>query len=189
MVGSAKPIIKWAPMVGIWDISTTNPVYLRPQAENNRPFGRPYGICVSDVRFQGGKVNVTVSFSRAENGGVGDVSGGILFGYRSLTDEYLYAAVGGYGHAYVLARFTTDRGWFGFAVAGSSENLRPERPYGLSARMQGQRMTLEVDGVQVLAYTLETPPPQGQRGLFTYALSKVEFKEVSVTEAPEKVLS
>jgi len=54
--------------------------------------------------------------------------------------------------------------------------------------MQGQRMTLEVDDVQVLAYTLETPPPQGQLGLFAWAaLSKVEFKDVSVTEAPEKV--
>jgi hypothetical protein len=174
-------------MVGIWDISPSNPVYLRPQAANNRPYGRPIGICVSDVRFQGGKVNATVSFPKAENGGVGDVSGGILFGYRSLNDEYVYAAVGGYGFAYVMARFTTDRGWVAFHVAGTSENLKPEQPYVLSARMQGQRMTLEVDGVQVLAYTLETPPPQGQLGLFAWSLNKVEFKEVSVTEEPGKV--
>jgi len=66
MLGQAKPIVKWAPMVGIWDISTSNPVYLRPQAERNRPYGQPIGICVSDVRFQGRKVNATVSFSRAE---------------------------------------------------------------------------------------------------------------------------
>jgi hypothetical protein len=93
-------------MAGLWDISTPDPVYLKPQTEK-QPYGVPFGICVSDVRFQGGEAKVTVCFPKAANGGVDpNASGGILFGYRSLNDEYFYAAVGGYGHAYVLARFS-----------------------------------------------------------------------------------
>jgi hypothetical protein len=32
--------------------------------------------------------------------------------------------------------------------------------------MQGQRVTFEVDGVQVLEHKLETAPPQGRLGLY-----------------------
>jgi hypothetical protein len=182
MLGLAKRIKKWAPMVGIWNISTSNPVYLKPQEENNRPYGQPYGICVSDVRFQGGKVNVTVSLPKAEDGSVHpDTAGAILFGYRSLNDEYLAIGLGSYRCAYTLLRFTPDRGWVGIEFVGSLQNLVPEKPYVLSARMQGLRVILEVDGVQVLEHTLETTP-QGRLGLYTWGPRRVEFTEASVTE-------
>jgi hypothetical protein len=50
--------------------------------------------------------------------------------------------------------------------------------------MQGLTVTLEVDGVPVLAHKLETPPPQGQLGLYAWGPSRVEFKAACVTEEP-----
>jgi hypothetical protein len=175
-------------MAGLWDVFTTNPVYSRPQ-ERNQPHGRPFGICVSDIWFQGGRAEVTVSLPRLDDGSVHpDTSGAILIGYKSVNDEYFAIGLGGYGAAYMLLRFAPEiRSWVPLAVAGSLENLRPEQPYSLSVRMQGQRLTLEVDGLQVLANTLETAPPQGQLGLYAWGLSRVEFKDASVTEEPGKV--
>ena len=83
-----RKITEWAPMAGRWDVSTTNPVYLGPQADK-QPYAAPFGICISDIRFQGGEAKVTVSFPKAADGGVDpNSSGGILFGFRSLREEY-----------------------------------------------------------------------------------------------------
>jgi hypothetical protein len=178
-------------MAGRWDVSTTNPVYFGPQAEK-QPYGLPFGIYISDIRFQGGGAKVTVYFPKAADGGVDpNSSGGILFGFRSLTEEYVYAAVGGWGCAYVLGRFTPNlfpQLFVGFAVAGSRENLIVEHPYTLSARMSGQRVIFDVDDVTVLSSRLETAPLQGQMGLFAWGdKNQVEFREASVTEEAGKV--
>jgi hypothetical protein len=182
-----KKITQWAPLAGRWDVSTTNPVYLGPQAVN-QPYGLPYGICISDERFQGGDARATVYFPKTTDGGnLSDVSGGILFGFRSLTEEYVYAAVGGYSSAYVLARFTPNL-FYGFARAGSHENLTAEHPYALSVHMSGQNMIFKVDDVTVLSSRLETAPLQGQLGLFAWSdKTRIEFRDASVTEEPGKV--
>ncbi len=53
--------------------------------------------------------------------------------------------------------------------------------------MRGLTVTLEVDGVPVLAHKLETPPPQGQLGLYAWGPSRVEFKATCVTEEPAEL--
>ena len=187
MTVAEKKITKWAPLAGRWNVSTTNPVYLGPQAER-QPYGAPVGVCISDIRFQGGGAQATVYFPKAEDGHVDpDTSGGILFGFRSLTEEYVYAAVGGYGAAYVLARFTNNL-FLAFAVAGSRENLIAEHPYTLAVHMSGQNMIFKVDDVTVLSSRLETAPLQGQLGLFAWcAKTRVEFSDASVTNETGKV--
>jgi hypothetical protein len=174
-----KKITKWAPLAGRWDVSTTNPVYLGPAEK--QPLGMPFGICISDIRFQGGHAKATVYFPKAADGHIdADTSGGILFGFRSLNEEYVYAAVGGYGYSYALARFTPNM-FLAFAVAGSRENLIAEHPYTLSVHMSGQNIHFKVDDVTVLSSRLETAPLQGQLGLFAWcANTKVEFRDARV---------
>jgi hypothetical protein len=176
-------------MAGVWDVSTTNPVYVGPQ-QKDQPYGRPFGLCVSDIWFQGGTVEVTVSLPRLDNGSVHpDTSGSILIGYKSVNDEYFAIGLGGYGAAYVVLRFAPEiHSWVGLAIEGSlKHHLHPEQPYRISVHMQGQRLTLKVDGVEVLSHKLESAPPQGRMGLFSWGPSRVEFKETSVIEEPGKV--
>jgi hypothetical protein len=183
-----KKITKWAPMAGLWDISTENPVYLKPQTKN-RLHGRPVAICASEILFQGGRAEVTVCFAKHATGGVDpDTSGAILIGFRSVDAEYFAIGLGGYGAEYTLLRFAPEiHTWVGLTLAGTLENLRPEHPYHLSVWMQGQRLSLKVDGVPVLAHRLETAPPQGQLGLYAWGDSRIEFREASVTEEAGKV--
>jgi hypothetical protein len=185
-----EKITKWAPLAGRWDVSTTNPVYLGPQAEK-QPYGAPFGVCISDIRFQGGDAKVTVNFPKAADDHVDpDTSGGILFGFRSFTEEYVYAAVGGYGYAYVLAKSATPRVpiFTAFAVAGSRENLIAEHPYRLCVHISGQNVIFEANDVPVLSSRLETDQLQGQLGLFAWcAKTRVQFTDASVANEPGKV--
>jgi len=175
-------ITKWAPIAGRWDVSTTDPIYLRPQA--NRLYGMRAAICVSDIWFQRGTAKVTVSFQEHATGGVGpDTSGAILLGFSSAHDEYFAVGLGGYGDAYVALRFAPEiQSWVRIATAGSVENLHPEQPYALSVHVQDRTLTLEVDGVEVLSHKLQTATPQGRMGLYAWGESRVEFREVVVTK-------
>jgi hypothetical protein len=136
-----RAITKWAPIVGLWDTSTDNPVYLGPEEITRQPHGRPFGLLVSDVWFLEGKVEVTVLLPKADDGGVdANACGGILFGYQSENDEYRFVTFGGWGYAYALGRFSPElRSWVGIETRGSLKNLRPEQPYLLSVRIQGPR--------------------------------------------------
>ena len=187
-VEEKKKIATWAPVVGLWDVSTENPVYSGPQ-KRNQPYGQPFGICVSDVWFQGGKAEVTVSLPAYDvSGAHPEPSAGILFGYRSVNKEYVFATLGGWHSNYSLGRFRPEiYSWLGNPLVGSHENLHPEKQYLLSVHLQGQRVTFEVDGIQVLAHTTETAPPQGQLGLYAWGDGRVEFKEASITEEAGRV--
>lgn len=181
-----KHIPIWIPMAGLWDPSSAHPIYLKPQ-EINQPYGQPFGICISGVRFQGGTAKVTVNFPKTVDGGIDpNASGGILLGFRSLNDEYVYAAVGGYGFGYAMGRFKDGR-WVGFAVSGSREHLIPEHRYCLTLRVLGQRLVLEDGEVPVLTGKLENVPIQGQLGLFAWGENKVGFTEPRVADEPGKV--
>src|ERR1700758_4287444 len=107
-VDLTKPIIKWTPIVGLWDTSTDDPVYLGPEEITRQPYGRPFGLLVSDVWFLEGKVEVTVLLPKADDGVHADACGGILFGYQSKNDEYRFVTFGGWGHAHALGRFSPE---------------------------------------------------------------------------------
>jgi hypothetical protein len=47
--------------------------------------------------------------------------------------------------------------------------------------VQGQRVVLEVDSIQVLEHVLGAPLPQGQLGLFASGTTSVEFTSTSVS--------
>lgn len=59
-----------------------------------------------------------------------------------------------------------------------------DHPYEVLDRARRQRLTLEVDGVQVLDHVLDTPLAQGQFGLFTWGTDPVEFKNSCVRIEP-----
>jgi hypothetical protein len=116
-----------------------------------------------------------------------NTEGRILLGYRSPTERYLMAGLGGWGFAYTIGEFEPAFGWRGLAVAGSSANLSPERPYGIKAAVTGQRVSLSVDDVRVLDHVLEKPMTGGQLGVFTWGEQAVEFTAFSLEPRPGTV--
>jgi hypothetical protein len=92
--------------------------------------------------------------------------------------------LGGWGYAYSISQFDRVQGWRAVALAGSHADLLAEHPYEILVRVRGQRIRLEVDGVQVLDHVLEAPLTQGQLGLFAWGTEKVEFNNTSVRMEP-----
>src|SRR4029077_1748434 len=153
-------ITNWAAIAGVWNFSNDRRVY-----ESSEDPQWPYGICVSDNRFSEGTARATIRFPVVDPSGV-EVAGRLLFGYRSLAHPYLGIGLGGAGREYAIVEYDPAMGWRAVAVAGSRRNLRADHPYEVSVRVQGQRVLLEVDSVQVLEHVLDAPLPQGQLGLF-----------------------
>jgi len=180
---SETDIANWAAIIGVWDFSDGRRLYRSPDEMLGQP-QFPYGICISNVRFSEGTARATVRFPEGNNV---SAEGRLLFGYRSPTDPYLTAGLGGHDRAYTIYLFEPTFGWRALAFAGSQKNLISDHPYKLSVRVLGQRITLEVDSVQVLEHILETPLPQGQFGLFAWGRTSIEFTNTSVSEEPGTV--
>src|SRR5271165_2029387 len=122
------PITNWAAILGLWEFpSLDQAVYVSPQPqwENLPSLGRPFGICISNVRFSDGDAKVTIRFPKTAT----DVAAAFLLGYRSLYDPYIMVGLGGWGFAYTIGEFDRVRGWHAVAFAGSQNNLRVDHPY------------------------------------------------------------
>ncbi len=176
-MNTTHPVNDWAPIVGLWDLSDPgSPIYQGPQQQGSP---HPLGICVSNIRLSEGEVRATVNIPSIDNTNIHASSGRIMLGYRSPTDEYIVAGLGGYGFAYTVTKFDPATGWRALAAAGSDQNLRPDHGYRLVIRVNGQRLILEVDNVRVLDHVLDAPLVEGQVGLFTWGQVGVKFTDIS----------
>lgn len=104
----AKP--NWAPIMGKWEIIEKT---LRFQGEglNATAHGQsfPMGLAVSNVSMQNGACGVQIRFL----GPFGDnaQAGGIVLGYRSPEQHYIFAQLGAALSAYSVGEYVSGFGW------------------------------------------------------------------------------
>jgi hypothetical protein len=173
-----QEVTRWAAVIGQWDLNSAGKsTYRCPQAGS-----RPYGLCVSNVRFSEG----AIEFELQQPEGL--VDGRVVIGYKSLADEYLAIGLGGYGDAYSITHFDSIAGWKKLAGAGKNEDLSNHKKYQAIVRVVGRNLKLEVDGVQVLECDLDSELPFGQVGLFAWGdTGGAEFSNVTVTRQPSDI--
>ena len=170
----------WAPIVGRWTVDDQVVVYEGPQEGT----GHPFGICLSNLRFTEGTINVTVVLSQDAQ----DTAGRVLFGYRSLSESYWTAGLGGYGSAYVLSEFDPSFGWRAISPPlGSDSNLNFGKNYRVEVKLAGQRVYLTIDDVRVLEHVLDQPVTSGQVGLYAWGNGQVRFSRMAVSQLPPRV--
>ena len=163
--------------MGRWTIKDGEVTYTGPQGNT----GQPYGICLTNARFSEGVIKVAVELSP-------DTSGRVLFGYRSLSEGYWTAGLGGHeGCAYGLSEFSPAYGWRATSLLGSASNLNSGRKYEIEMKLSGQRIYLTVANVRVLEHVLEQPVTSGQVGLFAWGKGEVRFSAMTVAQFPAKV--
>jgi hypothetical protein len=175
------PLTSWAPLVGRWRLAL--PDQQLSYLGTKEPGGHPYGVCVSEPRLSEVELTVTVTIGNRS----ADSSGRVLLGYRNLNERYISAGIGGYGAAYNVTEYLPSIGWRSLALAGLAENLEPGRPYRITVRVAGQRLSLTVDQVRVLEVQLDSPLPDGQVGLFAWGTAEVIFKTPSFVARPARV--
>ncbi|MGP0091251.1 MAG: hypothetical protein ACLPKB_15020 [Xanthobacteraceae bacterium] len=138
---------------------------------------RPYGICLSPIKFRKGTASVKATISAP------GAAARFILGYNATTNSYYTIGIGGHGAAYIVDRFTTLLGWQAIHWIGSLSNLVTGRPYDLSLELAGQRVSLSVDGVEVIDATLPSPLEGDQVGLFAWGDKPIAFKEIRAFSA------
>ena len=176
MAEKSTTVEGWAPIEGIWQSEADSLIYMGPKVPvERRNAAFQGGIALSGVWFNGGKVRATVTLPpNAE-------AGHILLGYTSGDSRYITVGVGGYEEAYVIAELVPRVGLRRLKGAGLVDNLKRNHPYRVDVGVEGQRITLKVDGIRVLNHILSEPLERDQVGLLALGVEPVSFGPVEIS--------
>ncbi len=175
---AARP--NWAPILGQWEIADTR-LQFQGQAENASAHGQlfPMGLAVSNIVMQNGLCRVKIRFSAPFGGS--EQAGGIVLGYRSPEQHYIFAELGAAGSAYSVGEFVSGFGWRPLVATGQIQNLKSDRDYVLQVNLSGQELRVLVDGVPVLQHLLSHPLEGRQVGLIAAGNQDVSFSDFDVS--------
>jgi hypothetical protein len=170
----------WAAILGHWDTTETKQTFLGsgfPAAAHGQVF--PIGLAVSSVAMQNGTCSVKIRFSAAF--GDDEQAAGIVLGYRSPEQHYIFAELGAARSAYSIGEYVSGFGWGPLVKAGQLENLKGDREYLLQVRLAGQELKLTVDNVPVISYLLARPLEGTQVGLIAAGNHEVSFTDFAAS--------
>lgn len=175
---AARP--NWAPILGQWEITDTR-LQFQGQGENASAHGQsfPMGLAVSNIVMQNGMCRVKIRFSAPFGGS--EQAGGIVLGYRSPEQHYIFAELGAAGSAYSVGEFVSGFGWRPLVATGQIQNLKSDRDYVLQVNLSGQELRVLVDGVPVLQHLLSRPLEGRQVGLIAAGNQDVSFSDFDVS--------
>ena len=160
--------LTWAAMAGGWSFQGANAEYTQPEDPS-----QPVGVALSSTRIRNGRMSARI---RLEN--PADNAGRLLLGYSAATHGYYSAGLGGYNRAYVIDEYVPGRRWQAVAVGGSAAQLEGSVAYDVDVSIRGQRLRLEVDGIEVMDHQLPHPLEGDQAGLFGWGTRPVSFEDV-----------
>jgi hypothetical protein len=170
---------KWAQILGKWDTSDTEQKFLG--AGQNFASGGdvfPVGLAISNAVLLNGMCRVSVRFFSPFGNGV--QAGGIVLGYRSPAQQYVYAELGAARSAYCIGEYVHGFGWRPLVTAGQLDNLKSDRDYELQVNVSGQEIRVLVDTVPVIQHLLAHPLEGRQVGLIAGGSAEVTFSEFFV---------
>jgi hypothetical protein len=187
IIGAVNPMTSepanptnWAAIVGRWSFDGQRATYLGPDPQLPE-VALPHGICVTNFELTEGKASCRVKLDDPTS------EGRFLLGYRSPSERYIMAGIGGWKYAYTVGQSDPTLGWRSLAVAGSADNLAPGLWYDQTIELNGQRVRVSVDNVRVLQHVLDRPVANGQVGLFAVGRNRIEFENFTVERQPGKV--
>ncbi len=170
----AKP--NWAPILGQWDITDAGQKF-RGEGQNADAHGQsfPMGLAVSNVGMQSGMCRVRLRFSAPF--GESEQAGGIVLGYRSPEQHYIFAELGASLSAYSIGEYVSGFGWRALVATGQLQNLKSDRDYVLQVNLSGQELKVLVDDVPVMQHLLAHPLEGRQVGLIAAGSHEVTFAD------------
>jgi len=169
----------WAPILGQWEITETGQKF-RGEGESFAAHGQsfPMGLAVSNVSMQNGMCRVQIRFSAPFSGS--EQAGGIVLGYRSPEQHYVFAELGAARSAYSVGEYVSGFGWRPLFVTGQLQNLKNDRDYVLQVNLSGQELRVLVDSVPVIQHLLAHPLDGRQVGLIAAGNHEVSFTDFAV---------
>jgi hypothetical protein len=170
---SARP--NWAPILGQWEITETMKYLGRGQNAAAHGQSFPMGLAVSNVAMQNGMCQVRLRFSAPFDDS--EQAGGIVLGYRSPEQHYIFAELGAARSAYSVGEYVSGFGWRTLVATGQLQNLRSDRDYMLQVNLSGQELRVLVDSVPLMQHLLARPLEGRQVGLIAAGSQEVSFSD------------
>ena len=165
----------WLSIVGDYELSDATVTFKGGVAELlGRQAGFQVGNFICDLAFGGGRITSTVTFHEDPS----NSAAGIILYYHPASGAFVAAQIGGVS----LASVQTFGGqqWDIHASHGPSAQLKPERPYHLQATVIGSRVTLTLDGIQVIDTNIPFTLPRGQTGIWATGRNDISFADYDV---------
>jgi hypothetical protein len=164
----------WVPVLGQWEISGVGQKFLGlgPKAATQAQ-SFPIGLVVSSISMQTGNCRVHIRFSAPFDGR--EQAGGIVLGYRSPEQPYIFVELGAASGAYSVGEYLSNFGWRALVATGQSQNLQTNRDYLLEVNLSGQELRVLVDEVPILQHLLSHPLEGRQVGLIATGDQEVSF--------------
>lgn len=174
---------RWIPLLGEFEITDEQVTFLGRTVEYQNQPSPAIGNLLSHNRFSSGEIEATVVFDRVNESSAAEV----ILSYDPRSRGFLLAGLGGVRWGMFDIRDfrpgIVEVPWTIHAVTGVRENLKPNTPYRLRARVSGSLATLHVDDVHVLSATLPYVLPETQVGLWCMADHAIHISDFVVNPA------
>jgi hypothetical protein len=137
------------------------------------------GLAVSNVAIQNGMCRVRIRFS--DPFGESEQAAGMVLGYRSPEQHYVFVELGAARSAYSIGEYVSGLGWRPLVATGEIGNLKNDRDYVLQTNIFDQELEVSVDTVPVMQHLLPRPLEGRQVGLIAAGAHQVSFSEFTVS--------
>ncbi len=172
---------RWAAISGRWRLPIEDGGgdrsldYLGPSPDQTLP----YGLAICDLSLAEGDFNGQITFDHLE-----DTAAGLVIGFFAAHAPYVIAELGAHGSAYAISYYMPlANRWSSRPMTGSKANLRTLTPYAVSVRLDGLRISMSVDGIEIFDQMLEQPLMGARVGVYAWGeRSVVHFDCVAALE-------
>jgi len=141
------------------------------------PPGPSVGNLICDQRFSGGSIEGTVRFKEIG----ADSACQFIVSYQPVTNAFVAAGIGKEA-MFVIRSFYGK--WTYHSSGGDRSSLVADRDYMIKVQVIGSRLTLTVDGVDVLVTNLPSVLPHNQVGIWCQDVNDIYIKDYCVTAEP-----
>jgi hypothetical protein len=139
------------------------------------------GNFISNITFGGGKIRADIEFESVD-----EFTGcEIILYYDPANRFFVTAGLGGTG-LYAIRHFHPQNLWFVHAVAGDHKNLQAKHCYNVEVTVNGSRVLLKVDGVEVLSALLPYQTQVSQIGIWCMSKFEIYVSNFAAVSEPFK---
>jgi len=172
----------WTSIFGSFDLKTNELVFKGGLFEYEKSQqGAAIGNLLCDQYFGGGKITAQIIFKNIKIPTTCEV---IIY-YDPQTKNFVSIGLGGAGSMYSLRSFTNS--WTNHVLTGEYSNLKPKKPYKIEIELKGSRVSLTVDGINVISTNLPFNIPITQVGLWCQSENDIVIKNFTVKREVPKV--
>ncbi len=169
---------RWQSMLGKFEHTKKQITFHGETAEYpGLPPGASIGNLICDQRFSGGSIEGTVRFKEIS----ADSSCQFIVSYQPVTKAFVAAGIGSDAMFVIRSFYGT---WTYHSAGGDRSSLVADRDYLIKVHVIGSRLTLTVDGVDVLVTNLPFTLPLNQVGIWCQDVNDIYIKDYCVTAEP-----